>query len=73
MLIEEKFNKRSAELVPVMPPTVRIGRKFNLGIKVEFYAPHPDQRTISMHLTPDEAMAFASKLMDAAWKAKDMK
>lgn len=68
MKIEEKFNKRHADLIEVQSPSFQYGRHLSHGIKVQFsVAPWgEDFRTISMHLTPDEALRMAEGLIAAA-------
>lgn len=66
MKIEEKFNKRSAELIEVQQPLVDEGPHFALGIRVRNVQPSgADGRILCMHLTPDEAMGFARDLIEA--------
>lgn len=67
MRIEEKFNKRSANLVEVVPPAVRAGPQHELGVCATFYSVHDSGKgQITMHLTPLEALAFAGQLIEAA-------
>lgn len=69
MKIEERFNLRSAQLVETQAPAVSTGGGLALGIRVCFMAAtENDYRSLAMHLTPDEALQFASKLIDAARK-----
>ena len=73
MKIEEKFNKRSADLIDVQLPSVRLRPdEAELGIKLEFFTAQGsnDQRTISMHMTPDEALEMMGLLVDAIRRAK---
>lgn len=72
MKIEEKFNKRSANLIEVQPPTVHTGAAYALGIRLTFYpvVSDPDRRTLAMHLTPDEALEMAEGLIAAARRAQ---
>lgn len=65
MKIEEKFNKRSAEFIEVQPAHISIVAH---SIKLQFFTvPNTnDQRTISMYMTPDEALHFAEKLINSA-------
>lgn len=67
MKIEEKFNKRGAELLEVQTPTIHVGRYCSdLGMKVTFYRmPGEDGRMIAMHMTPDEALRLAGELIEA--------
>ncbi len=64
MLIEEKFNNRSAKIIEVQPPSITVGPHLSLGIKMQFFRlPSDDDRsTISMHLTPDEALQMIAML-----------
>lgn len=67
MKIEEKFNKRTAALVPVTSPQVKASPALAKGIKVTFWASDTnDTRAIAMHMTPAEAHAFAIELLKAA-------
>lgn len=67
MKIEEKFNKRSADLVTVQTPTVQSSSGFALGIRLQFFPEaRDDQRMLSMHLTPAEALDLADYLIGAA-------
>ena len=68
MKIEEKFNKRDAKLIEVQQPCVNSGARYALGIKVEFFTLQgsDDPRTLSMHLTPAEALQLAEELISAA-------
>jgi hypothetical protein len=73
MKIEEKFNKRSADLVEVQMPSVRLRPdQAHLGIKLEFFTipGADDARTLSMHLTPDEALEMMGLLIDAVRRSK---
>lgn len=70
MKIDEKFNKRSAELIEVQYPSIRFGRHLALGMCIEFFClPGKDGRTLKMHLTPDEALQISAQLTEAARKA----
>lgn len=69
MKIEEKFNKRTAGLVEVQPPSVFTGSVNSaLGIRLMFFRVpgSDDQSTLSMHMTPAEALQFAETLVSAA-------
>jgi hypothetical protein len=68
MLIEEKFNKRSADLMEVQPPSFHVGPYYSaLGIKATFHLiPGEDTRTISAHMTPSEVLQLAENLIAAA-------
>jgi len=68
MMIQKKFNKRSADLIEVQPPSMRTGKFHSaLGIRAEFFGlPGSDEGTISMHMTPDEALDLAARLIQAA-------
>lgn len=70
MKIEEKFNKRSAELIDVQSPSIQYGNHFDLGIRLQFFTlPGVDDfRTLSMHMTPSEALILAKELIEAAHK-----
>lgn len=69
MKIEEKFNKRAANLIEVQPPSIKANPHLALGIKATFYRlPGEEASTIAMHLTPDEALAMAVALTEAARK-----
>lgn len=72
MKIEEKFNKRTAELIEVQPASIHAGPTHALGIKLEFFTlpGNADMRTISMYLTPDEALEMAGGLIAAARRAR---
>jgi hypothetical protein len=69
--IDEKFNKRTANLIEVQPPSVRVGPQYALGIVAEFYTlpGDPDQRTLKIHLTPAEALHLSEQLLAAARRA----
>ena len=64
MIIERNFNKRTAPLVEVQPPTVRHGRGDALGVEVVFY-PYPGKNPgqLRMHMAPAEAIAFGLELI----------
>lgn len=67
MRIEERFNKRAAELVEVQPPTIQTGVELALGIKLTFYqlpGDDNDGRTLAMHMTPREALTMAQRLIE---------
>lgn len=67
MRVEEKFNKRAADLVECQQPHVTSGACFTLGIKLECVpVDYTDGRTLSIHLTPDEALSLARELIAAA-------
>lgn len=73
MKIEEKFNRRSAELIEVQLPLVRLSpHEAQLGIKLEFLTTPgaDDLRTLAMHLTPDEALQMVALLVDAVRRQK---
>jgi hypothetical protein len=73
MRIEEKFNKRTAELIEVQPPSFHAGPNFSaLGIKATFFQlpGSDDTRTLSVHMTPDEALLLAENLIAAARRAR---
>lgn len=69
--IEEKFNKRDAKLIAVQPASIHTGAQYALGIKLEFFTlpSDDDMRTLSMHMTPDEALEMAEGLIAAARRA----
>lgn len=73
MKIEEKFNKRSADLIAVQQPSISVGTAFALDIKLKFFtAPGVDDlRTLSMHMTPYEALQLAESLINAARRSLD--
>lgn len=66
MRVEERFNRRSAELIEAQQPLVDSG--FALGVRARFFTMpgSDDGRTLSVHMTPDEALAFARDLIEAA-------
>ncbi|WP_313453438.1 hypothetical protein [Stutzerimonas nitrititolerans] len=63
--VEEKFNKRGANLVEVLPPEVN-AIAYSLGVRVQFLAGGDDHRTLIMHLDPDEALRLAEQLIASA-------
>lgn len=75
MIIEEKFNKRSATPVPVQSPTINVGHRHSKeGMKLTFFRAHipdvpHDGSSIAMHMTPDEALALAARLIQEAQRA----
>lgn len=68
MKIQEQFSKRPASMLDVIPPDVMVGSKVSEGgVKVTFHqTPGSDGRTLSMDMTPDEALGLAEDLIDAA-------
>lgn len=71
MKVEEKFNKRVAPLITVQPPLVDASAGLAEGIRVRLFPSNEhggglDGRTLSMHLTPIEALEFAQNLIAAA-------
>jgi len=71
MKVEEKFNRRAAPLIDCQPAVVDAGAGLALGVRVRIYPGNEsggvmDGRTLSMHLTPDEALEFAQNLVAAA-------
>ena len=67
MRVEEKFNKRAADLVECQSMHVSSGAFLALGVKIAcFPVDHTDGRTLSIHLTPDEALTLARELIGAA-------
>lgn len=73
MKIEEKFNKRSADLIDVQLPSVNLKpHEADLGIKLEFFTAQgsDDMRTLAMHMTPDEALSMVALLVDAIQRQK---
>lgn len=73
MKIEEKFNKRSADLIAVQQPCITTGAGLALGIKLEFFTTQEvdDLRTLSMRMTPYEALQLAENLINAARRSLD--
>ncbi|OHV78270.1 hypothetical protein [Rhizobium sp. LCM 4573] len=71
MRVEERFNKKSAPLLECVQPHVVHRRGFALGIKVEFYqaGDNCDGRTLSVHLTPQEALKMAEDLIAQSRRA----
>ena len=73
MRIEEKFNRRSAELIEVQQPTAHVGPNYSeLGIKLTFFTVpgNDDHRTIAMHLTVDDALQLAQELIASARRVR---
>jgi hypothetical protein len=73
MKIEEKFNKRSADLVEVQLPSVHLSPfEAELGIKLKFFTLRgsDDLRTLAMHMTPDEGLEMVALLVDALRRVK---
>lgn len=71
MRVEEKFNKRMAPLIEVQTPQVDSGIGLELGVRVRLYplvdgSSVNDCRTLTMHLTPLEALEFAQRLIAAS-------
>jgi hypothetical protein len=71
MKVEEKFNKRAATLIKVQSPIVDAGAGLAEGVRIRLYPSNEhggvnDGRTLSMHLTPTEALEFAQNLIAAA-------
>jgi hypothetical protein len=68
MKIDEKFNKRGANLIEVQTPSVRGGPQYALGLVAEFFRlpGDADHSTIKLHMTPGEALHFAEELIKAA-------
>lgn len=71
MQIEEKFNKRGADLILVAPPTVHSGPPYPLGVELTYYEPGAIEarRRLVIHMSPDEALAHAADLIQAAREA----
>jgi hypothetical protein len=72
MKIEEKFNKRSADLVKVVPVFFS-GPQYAEGIKIEFSPSGNelfDPRVLRLHLTPEEALDMAEQLIASARRAQ---
>lgn len=73
MKIEEKFNRRSADLIEVQHPTAHVGSNdADLGIKLIFATMpgNDDLRTIAMHLTVDDALQLAQELIASARRVR---
>ena len=69
MRVEEKFNRKSAKLLEVLP-VVRTGGGLALGLKVTFYGQETQGRTLSAHMTRDEALGLARDLVAAALRVE---
>ena len=66
MKIQEKFNLRDAKLVE-SSLMLTASPALALGIRVMFTPiADGDYRNLALHLTPDEAIEFAQKLLSAA-------
>lgn len=71
MKIEEKFNLKSATPIDARLSAVSTGPQYPTGVKLQFFAVDPDdRRTISWHVTPDEALQLAAELIAAYRKSK---
>ncbi|WP_338924416.1 hypothetical protein V0M98_32905 (plasmid) [Pseudomonas silesiensis] len=67
MKAEEKFNRKTANLLECQQPIVDSGGGLALGVRVRvFMVPGPDCKTLSLHLTPDEALRMAEDLVREA-------
>ena len=67
MRVDEKFNKKSATLLECQQPQVNSGGGLALGMQIQlFMQPGSDNRTLSIHLTPDEALKLAEDLVREA-------
>lgn len=67
MRAEEKFNRKSANLLECQQPIVDSGGGMALGVRVRvFMVPGPEAKNISLHLTPDEALRLAEDLIREA-------
>ncbi|WP_454056859.1 hypothetical protein [Cupriavidus sp. Marseille-Q8015] len=72
MQIEEKFNRRSADLIEVQQPTVRTRRQdAPQGLSLQFFTARnsDDLRTLTMHMTPMEALELAERIVAGARQA----
>lgn len=65
MKVEEKFNSRSAKLIDVQYPSIRSGPRYECGMVVEFFTKPGDDnpRSLTVHLTPGDALAMAVDLI----------
>jgi hypothetical protein len=70
--VEEKFNRRDAKLIEVQMPSINTGPQCALGIRAEFFTmpEDEDRRTLSVHLSPDEALELAEGLISAARRVR---
>lgn len=73
MQVEEKFNIKSAALITTQSPLVDHSFNNPQGVRVRLYLEHVadqefDKRTLTMHLSPLEALEFAENLVHAARK-----
>lgn len=67
MRVDEKFNRRTANLVDAQSPVVDAQYGNALGVRVRIFEAHGGEaRHLNMHLTPDEALTFARHLIEAA-------
>lgn len=67
MRMDQKFNKRTAQLIEIQNPHVKSDGIFALGMAVSFYSlPGEETGTLNLHLTPLEALAFAENLISCA-------
>lgn len=66
MLIDERFNKRTAPQVKVTP-TVHAGPQYDNGLLITFFAGHnSDKGRLSLRMSPIEALELASELITSA-------
>lgn len=73
MQVEEKFNIKTAALITTQSPVVDHSFINPDGVRVRLYPAHVadqefDKRTLTMHLSPLEALEFAENLVHAARK-----
>lgn len=67
MRIDEKFNKREAAQVEVVPPIIHHGPPYELGVRVTLHATHDTGKgKLAMNMTAFEALEFAAELVTAA-------
>ncbi|WP_274644033.1 hypothetical protein [Pseudomonas serbica] len=67
MKAEEKFNRKTAALLECQQPVVDSGGGLALGVRVRvFELPGREAKTLSLHLTPDEALRLAEDLVREA-------
>ena len=70
MKAEEKFNKKSAVLLECQAPEVHSGPPLPLGVRIRVYTlPGPDARSLSLNLSPVEALKLAEDLVREARSA----
>lgn len=69
MRVHEKFNKQSAAWIECQHPYCDSGTHLPLGVRIRLYPENDtgfaDQRSLTMHLTREEAMHFVWKLLGA--------